>query len=892
MEDTKTILIVDDQRLPRMLLSTSLKEAGYVVCEADGGKTALKLLRERPADVVLLDLIMPEMDGFQVLKQMKNDNLLRNIPVVVVSASEDMESVVRCIKMGAVDHISKPFDPVLLHARVRSALAIRRVHEKGEEQRLAGAAPGSPESAGPEAAQGELIAPADEEQEAKPRRGILGFARSLFHWMRPYRKQAAVVGLFLVVSMAISAALPLGFKFITDYALIPHNMKALVLILVVLVVAEVVVTLSDFGRDYFFAKLSAKLLNDLRYSIFRHLQRLSMGFYGRVSQGEITSRFTIDMAAVDNALSSSLQDMLCQCLLIPFTLVILFALEWRLALLSTLGLYLSMKAEGWVEPRAEKAGRQMKEQQAKIVAVLQENIYAQPVAKMFRLQGLLIERFKHQMVDFCSTAARACSFSYLTYRVPNRCIGVCSLLVIAVGAFLVYHGALTIGELVSFQILLTGVASSISELTWGLPHLLQAGVGMERIEELLNEKPDVIDAADAAPLPRPSREIALADVQFGYSLDRLNLDNVTMTIPLYRTVLLVGPSGCGKSTVLNLLMRFYDPKGGSVSIDGRDIRTVTQDSLREQMSVVLQENFLFNTTIRENIRMGDREATDEEIKAAAVAAEIHEVIMKMPQGYNTVVGERGGKLSGGQRQRVAIARAILSNPAILLLDEATSALDPVTAAAINQALEKIGKGRTVISVTHRLESAPVADGIFVFQEGRLVEHGSHDDLLKSGGLYAHLWHKQTGFSLSEDGSRAQVNAAKLRDIPILEKLDDASLSMVAGLFVTEHFVSHRLVVQQGDAGDRFYIIVRGRVSVTKAGPTGEEQPVAVLDDGDFFGEIALIRKEPRTATVRTLTDCLLLSLMGEHFLRLVETNPRLRESMEQVMNQRTSQTRI
>jgi ATP-binding cassette subfamily B protein len=348
------------------------------------------------------------------------------------------------------------------------------------------------------------------------------------------------------------------------------------------------------------------------------------------------------------------------------------------------------------------------------------------------------------------------------------------------------------------------------------------------------------------------------------------------------SLLFVGPSGCGKSTVFNLLMRFYDPASGTVCIDGRDIRTVTQDSVRQHIGVVLQESFLFNTTIRENIRMGKGDATDEEVEAAARTAEMHDIIVKMPQGYDTVVGERGGKLSGGQRQRIAIARAIISNPPILLLDEATSALDPATAASINQSLERISKGRTVISVTHRLEAAPGADGIFVFHEGRLAEQGRHGELLKLNGLYARLWNKQAGFSLSEDGTQARVDAARLRAVPILQELDDASLSTIARFFATEHFPPHRPVVQQGDAGDKFYIIVRGKVSVLRTEASGEEHPLAVLEDGDHFGEVALMERIPRTASVHTLTDCVFLTLQREHFLRLVEANPVLKARLEAI----------
>ena len=881
--DAARLLVVDDDPANRDLLYRQLTRLDYIVTLAEDGLQALQLLREREFDLVLLDLAMPQMDGFQVLKRMGADHLLDTVPVVVLSASDDMNSVVRSIEMGALDHLSKPFDPVMLRNRLRSALAIKRLKDQEERKRLAGMVPrkdGAEAAAtATEAAAGRA---AGAEPAEEPTMGIAGFLRCILGWMRPYKKEATIVGILLLLSMLISAALPMGFKFLTDYALLPHNLKALVIILLVLAAAELVSAATDIGRDYFYARLGAKLLNDLRFNMFRHLQRLSMRFYGRVSAGDITARFTTDLAAVDNAVTVCLQGVVCQCLFILFSLVLLFTLEWRLAALSTIGLYLSLWAERTIEPRAEEANTRLKEQQAKIAAVLQENVLAQPVVKMFRLQVQLIERFKHQMIDFFRAAARACFLSYLTYRVSNRCVSFFGLLVIACGAFFVYRGSLTIGELVSFQIILGGLVQSASELTWGLPQLLQAGAGMRRIEQLLGEPIDVTEAPDATSLPAPQRDISLTNVRFGYSADRLNLDDVTMSIPMAGSLLFVGPSGCGKSTVFNLLMRFYDPASGTVCIDGRDIRTVTQDSVRQHIGVVLQESFLFNTTLRENIRMGKGDATDEEVEAAARTAEMHDIIVKMPQGYDTVVGERGGKLSGGQRQRIAIARAIISNPPILLLDEATSALDPATAASINQSLERISKGRTVISVTHRLEAAPGADGIFVFHEGRLAEQGRHDELLKLNGLYARLWNKQAGFSLSEDGTQARVDAARLRAVPILQELDDASLSTIARFFATEHFPPHRPVVQQGDAGDKFYIIVRGKVSVFRTEASGEEHPLAVLEDGDHFGEVALMERIPRTASVHTLTDCVFLTLQREHFLRLVEANPDLKARLEAI----------
>jgi diguanylate cyclase (GGDEF)-like protein len=278
--------------------------------------------------------------------------------------------------------------------------------------------------------------------------------------------------------------------------------------------------------------------------------------------------------------------------------------------------------------------------------------------------------------------------------------------------------------------------------------MIQAAASTQRIKELLDEKPDVTDAPDSVSLPRLSKEITFNDVFFGYGGDHQILKGLNLTIPVNKYIALVGPSGCGKSSVLNLIMRFYDPLKGTVKFDGYDLGTVTQDSLRSQISIVHQESFLFNTTIYENIRMGKLDATEEEIEAAAKAVGIHEFIQERPEKYNTIVGERGGKLSGGQRQRIAIARAIISNPAILLLDEVTSALDPKTTNTINKTLEKIAKDRTIVSVTHKLGSAIEVDHIIVLKEGKAVEQGKHKELLNLKGVYYQMW-QEFGLELTQ-----------------------------------------------------------------------------------------------------------------------------------------------
>jgi ATP-binding cassette subfamily B protein len=298
---------------------------------------------------------------------------------------------------------------------------------------------------------------------------------------------------------------------------------------------------------------------------------------------------------------------------------------------------------------------------------------------------------------------------------------------------------MSIGTLVAFESIFLSLCYALTYITQYMPTLAQAAGAAGHLQEVLREPPTVTDAPDAKPLPPFAREIEFRDVSFSYTGTDTQLAGLSVRIPCGSFVAFVGGSGAGKSTVLNLLLRFYDPTSGAVRVDGHDLRDVTLDSLRGQTGIVFQESLLFNLSVRENIRLGHLAATDEQVEQAARLAEIHDAIVRLPHGYGTPVGERGGQLSGGQRQRIAIARALVRDPRILILDEATSALDPVTEAAIHDTLLRLRAGRTVIAVTHRLGTVTEADVLFVLDHGRLVESGRHEELLIRGGVYARLW---------------------------------------------------------------------------------------------------------------------------------------------------------
>ena len=417
-------------------------------------------------------------------------------------------------------------------------------------------------------------------------------------------------------------------------------------------------------------------------------------------------------------------------------------------------------------------------------------------------------------------------------------VAVLQITVLGVGSWLILDGRLQLGGLVAFSSTMGQVISPVTALT-GLGQQIQASTGsLLRINEVIDATPEIADAPAAAELPPLTREVRFDNVGFSYTSQRTTLEGVSCVIPAGTRVAFVGPTGAGKSSVLQLIMRFYDVDDGALLFDGRDVRGVTVASLRGQLGVVFQDTFLFDTTLRENIGMGKPGATEAEIEAAARAAELHDFVEALPRGYDTLVGERGGRLSGGQRQRLAIARALLRNPRILVLDEATSALDPRTERLIADTLERVSEGRTTIAVTHRLTSITNYDQIFVMSAGHLVERGTHAELLALDGVYAELWGEQTGGIASTEAPFDAVGA--LSSVTIFSGLTRDELAAAASrLRALELPAGARLAQNSG----MLALVHKGRPRVFAPGLDGQLVPAAALQPGDAFGLAALLGAE-------------------------------------------------
>jgi subfamily B ATP-binding cassette protein MsbA len=573
--------------------------------------------------------------------------------------------------------------------------------------------------------------------EGKSKRPSLAVYRRLLRFVGPYKWNLVLSALLLLVSTALGLIWPQVVRQVLDVGL--KDASFLDILVVGLIAVLLVRAVIDGLRQFVMAYTGERVIFDLRMAIVRHLQSMSLSFFNRRKTGELMSHVTSDATMVHGVITQTIIQVLGQVLTLAGGVAVIFVMNWRLALLTLvvappiglLGQYLGR--------RIRDISRQAQDAQAEAVGVLQEAIAEVRVVQAFTREEYEAQRFHTKLLfTFRKTIERA-RLGATMFPLIGFLAFFSSIVVLWYGGHQVASGDMTAGELVAFLLYVSMVAGPVGGLAGQWTAIQSAFGAADRIFDLLDTAPEVMDRPGAVALPPARGRIALQDVEFRYGDGPVVLDGVSTTFAEGQTTALVGPSGAGKTTLVNLVGRFYDVVAGRILVDGHDLRDVTIRSLREQIAVVPQEPILFADTIRENIRYGRLDATDAEIVAAAAAANATEFIGRLPAGLDTIVGERGVRLSVGQRQRVAIARALLRAAPILLLDEATSSLDNESEYLVQQALDRLMRGRTTIVIAHRLSTVEQAHRILVLDRGMIVEEGTHGELLTRRGLYHRLY---------------------------------------------------------------------------------------------------------------------------------------------------------
>jgi ATP-binding cassette subfamily B protein len=513
----------------------------------------------------------------------------------------------------------------------------------------------------------------------------------------------------------------------------------------------------SFAEKYVGTSVGQWIAHDLRRSLYHHIQRLSLAYHDHKHTGDLISRATSDIDAIQSFIASGLLSALINSLTLVGMLCVMLYINWRFTLIAlSVAPLLSVVVYSYTR-RIKKAAREVRRKEGEIVSVIQEVLSSIRVVKAFAREDYEERRLEEQSLESIEIALRARSLKAKLSPLVEIIVATGTGLVLWFGARMVLSGSLSAGSLVVFILYLGKMYKPMQELSKMTDSYSKAAVGYERIVEVLETDGEVKDWPGAKRAPRFEGRVEFERVSFAYEPSSPVLVDVSLRIEPGQVAALVGPTGAGKTTLISLIPRFYDPGAGLVKLDGLDVRRFQQKSLRQQISFVLQETLLFHAPVWSNIAYGKPDATRAEILRAAEIANAHEFIEKMPEGYNTMVGERGATLSGGQRQRIAIARAIIRNSPILILDEPSSGLDAASERLVFEALDRLMKGRTSIVIAHRLSTVRDADIIFVLNEGRIVEKGKHSDLLHARGLYAHLYHIQ--FQSGEDSVESILKPA-------------------------------------------------------------------------------------------------------------------------------------
>jgi len=566
----------------------------------------------------------------------------------------------------------------------------------------------------------------------------------LLPYLRPHIKTIAFGLFLLLLSIPATNFHPIAWKYIVDEVIGKRRVELLLPWIGAMFAVQALGSVLSALRSNLLEKVGQRLVYDLRRDVYARLQAQSLAYHHENRVGDLVSRAMGDIDQLQEVAVQGVDAVVANTLSFLYVAGVLLLLNLRLGIATLLPIVAVFFLTRYFNLKARTIYRAARDRLGDVSARLQENLNGLPLIKAFAREDYESGRFRAAADGLLKQQFRATNVRTLFFPAVGFVGFFSNILSIGYGAWLVLQGQFTVGGLVAYRGYWWPLFAPINQLATINEMLQRANAAGGRVFEILDAPLDIADAPDAVPLPAAAGRVAFEHVSFAYSDDKPVLREVFFTVTPGEMVALVGPSGAGKTTILSLVLRFYDATCGAVRIDGHDVRSVTQASLRARMAYVPQEPFLFSGTIGENIRYGKPEATPAEVEQAARMANAHDFIAALPKGYETEIGERGVRLSGGQRQRIAIARAFLADPVVLLLDEPTSAVEPESEQIVQQSLSQLMRGRTTFVTSHRLSLVRDADVILVFEEGRLVERGTHADLLAHRGLYAAMYEMQMG----------------------------------------------------------------------------------------------------------------------------------------------------
>lgn len=564
----------------------------------------------------------------------------------------------------------------------------------------------------------------------------------LLRYLKPYWWQIAIGLICLLLATPAQLFHPLVWKFIVDEVIVNHKVGLLIPALLVMVAVHLIGVGLSAARTYLLGVVGQRFVFDLRNELYRKLQNHSLRFFHERRSGDLIARVIGDVDTLQEIAINGVDNIIANALQFIGVAAIIVALNWKVGTLTLLPMA-GVAVLVWIfNARIRGLYRRIRDRLGDVSAKLQENLLGILVIKAFARELYELQRFEEENKRYLNESVKGVIARTVYFPAVFTVGFFSSVMMIGFGAIFVLRGEFTIGGLVAYRGYWWQLFSPVFSLAQINEMIQRAIASASRVFEILDAPLEIVDAPDAAELTELKGHIVFDRVTFAYDDKNIVLQDVSFEVLPGQKVGIVGPSGAGKSTILALILRLYEPQEGRILLDGQNLGKIKQESLRRHCAIVTQEPFLFNDTVRHNIRFGRLDATDDEIVDAAKLANAHDFIEELPNGYETVVGERGVRLSGGQKQRICIARAFLANPKILLLDEATASVEPESEAIIQSTLERLMEGRTTIIVSHRLSMVRDCDQILVVQDGRIVERGTHEELMVNGGWYARMYRLQ------------------------------------------------------------------------------------------------------------------------------------------------------